>query len=161
MDLSFIFEKIIFKISDSQLSTITMYVVSLFVQVWIVTHLIVNQYMVITNLTIIILTAVILVINSPKTHTSLNMNLHTMAYLIWYIAKYCIFNLMILMDDAIIFTYIWPFAWHNTAVRKYKLLQFINISLVISHFVSQSKRNKEKEKQRRMKRLTMVHWDKS
>ena len=62
--------------------------------------------MVITNLTIIILTAVILVINSPKTHTSLNMNLRTMTYLIWYIAKYCTFNLMILMDDAIIFTYI-------------------------------------------------------
>ena len=35
---------------------------------------------------------------------------------------------IILMDDAIMFTCIWSFAWH-----KYKLLQFINTSSAISH----------------------------
>ena len=67
--------------------------------------------MVKTNLTIIILTAAVLVNNSPKTHTAYKPKHETtMADLIWYTAKYCTFILIILMDDAIVFTYMRPFA---------------------------------------------------
>ena len=59
----------------------------------------------------------------------------------WYTVK-TLSLIIILTDDTIMFTCIWPFAWYN----KYKLAQFIDTSLVIFHiFASQSKRKKSNE----------------
>ena len=58
-----------------------------------------------------------------NTHVSLNMK---PSWLTW-IKTLCL--VIILMDDAIMYTWFRLLAWHN----KYKLLQFINTSSVLSH----------------------------
>ena len=59
-------------------------------------------------------------------------------------------HLLIKMDDAIMYTCIWPFVWHI----NYKPLQFTYTSLAISRHLLTSQR----EKQWRIKGLTLVQW---
>ena len=73
------------------------------------------------------LAAAVLENHSPRTDTKIS----TWNYLGWHelVHGKTLRLFIILTDDAFMSMCIWPFTWHN----KYKLLQFINTSLAISH----------------------------
>ena len=62
----------------------------------------------------------------------------------WYTVK-TLSLIIILTDDTIMFTCIWPFAWYN----KYKLAQFIDTSLVIFTYLLASQRERKVMKDER------------
>ena len=91
---------------------------------------------------IIILVAAVLASHSPRTYIYKSQHEIIMADLNRYTAK-TLYLLITLMDDVIMYTYIWTLA---DVISSYKLLQFIDASLVISHlFIHQSKRKRSNE----------------
>ena len=82
-----------------------------------------------------ILAAAVLASHSPRTHIRKSQHLAILADLNRYMAKLCL--VIILMDDAIKNTCVWPLA---------KAVQFIDTSTTISHFfVLQSKERRKEE----------------
>ena len=108
-----------------------------------------NQYIVKTIYQSICYMHLITILAATQEHTHKSQHESILDDLNWYMARtLCL--LTILTDDAMKYKCIWPFACYN----KYKLLQFINTSLVISHiFAHQSKRKRKAMKDKLMDSL--------